>query len=153
VRNVSLHATDVTSQVTDYRVRIKGLDTSITRLRGLLAKAGTTIDLVEIESSLTTRETDRERLLAQQKSLSDQVAYATLTIRINEPPLARSVPPSTFLSGLAAGWQSLVAVSASLIVGIGVLLPWVLALAALGIVALLITRLVRRLRKRAATPA
>jgi hypothetical protein len=153
VRNVALHATDVTSQVTDYGVRIKGLDTSITRLRGLLGKAGTTTDLVEIESSLTTRETDRERLLAQQKALSDQVAFGTLAISINEPSLARSAPPSTFLSGLAAGWQALVTVGASVIVGIGVLLPWALALAVLGAVALLITRLVRRLRKRAATPA
>jgi hypothetical protein len=153
VRTVSVRATDVTSQVTDVAVRIKGLDTSIARLQTLLAKAGTTTALVEIESSLTTRETDREQLLAQQKALKDQVSYATLSISVHEPSLARNAPPSTFLSGLAAGWQTLVAVGASVIVGIGVLLPWALALAVLGLIALAIIRLVRRIRRRAATPA
>jgi hypothetical protein len=153
VRNVSLHATDVTSQITDYRVRISGLRTSITRLQTLLAKAGSTTALVEIESSLTTRETDLEQLLAQQKALSDQVSYATLTIAVHEPSLARSAPPSSFLTGLAAGWEALVAVGASLIVGIGVVLPWAVALGALGLVALLVVRLVQRIRKRAAATA
>jgi hypothetical protein len=147
VRNVSLRATDVTSQMTDYAVRIKGLDTSITRLRGLLAKAGTTTDLVQIESTLTTRETDRERLLAEQKSLADQVSYATLSITVHEPSLARSAPPSTFLTGLVAGWQALVAVVSGLIVGLGVVLPWALALGALAAGALLVARLARRVRR------
>src|SRR4051812_43497905 len=153
VRNVSLHATDVTSQITDYAVRIKGLDTSITRLQRLLGKAGTTTDLVQIESTLTTRETDREQLLAAQKSLADQVSYGTLSITVHEPSLARSAPPSTFLTGLVTGWQALVAVVSGLVVGLGVVLPWTVVLAVLGAVALLIVRLARRARRRPAPSA
>jgi Domain of unknown function (DUF4349) len=156
VRNVSLRATDVTSQLTDYTVRIKGLNTSITRLQGLLGKAGTTTDLVEIESTLTTRETDRERLLAQQAALKDQVSYATLAISLHEPSLARSAPPSTFVTGLAAGWEALVAVGASLLVGLGVVLPWLLSIGMLVGAALLVARAVRtaaRRRKPAANDA
>jgi hypothetical protein len=150
VRTVSLRGTDVTSQVTDYAVRIKGLRTSIDRLQDLLAKASTTTDLVQIESTLTTRETDLERLLAQQQALTDQVSYATLSITVHEPSLARNAPPSTFLTGLAAGWEALVAVGASLTVGLGVVLPWLLALAAVGAVVLLVARVVRRVRRPAA---
>jgi hypothetical protein len=153
VRNVALRANDVTSQVTDYRVRIKGLDDSITRLQGLLGKASTTTELVQIESTLTDRETEREQLLAQQQALKDQVTYATLAIVVHEPSLARSAPPSTFLSGLLAGWETLVAVGAGLLVGLGVVLPWAIALGALAVVGLLVARLVRRVRRRAATPA
>jgi VIT1/CCC1 family predicted Fe2+/Mn2+ transporter len=139
--------------VTDYRVRIKGLDDSITRLQGLLGKASTTTELVQIESTLTDRETEREQLLAQQQALKDQVTYATLAIVVHEPSLARSAPPSTFLSGLLAGWETLVAVGAGLLVGLGVVLPWAIALGALAVVGLLVARLVRRVRRRAATPA
>jgi Domain of unknown function (DUF4349) len=156
VRNVAIHATDVTSQITDYAVRIKGLDTSITRLQRLLGKAGTTTDLVEIESTLTTRETDREQLLAQQAALKDQVSYATLSITVHEPSLARNAPPSTFLTGLAAGWEALVTVGAALIVGIGVVLPWLLPIGVLVGAALLVARAVRtaaRRRKPAANDA
>lgn len=156
VRNVSLRATDVASQLTDYGVRITGLNTSITRLQNLLGKAGTTTDLVEIESTLTTRETDRERLLAQQAALKDQVSYATLAISLHEPSLARSAPPSTFLTGLAAGWEALVAVGASLLVGLGVVLPWLLSIGVLVGAALLVARAVRtaaRRRKPAANDA
>ena len=153
VRNVALRANDVTSQVTDYAVRISGLRTSITRLQTLLAKASTTTDLVAIESTLTSRETDLEQLIAQQKGLADQVAYATLGIVVHEPSLARSAPPSSFLSGLLAGWDALVTVGGALLVGLGVLLPWALALGTLAAAVLLVVRLVRRGRRRTATPA
>jgi hypothetical protein len=148
VRAVSIRATDVTSQITDYSVRLKGLDTSITRLQRLLGKAGTTTDLVEIESTLTTRETDRERLLAQQAALKDQVSYATLSVTVHEPSLARSAPPSTFLTGLAAGWEALVTVGAALIVGLGVALPWLLSIGVLVGAALLVARGVRTVARR-----
>ena len=50
------------------------------------------------------------------------------------------------LTGLAAGWESLMAVGAGLVVALGVTLPWLVTIAVLGAVALVIVRAVRRRR-------
>ncbi len=152
VRTVTVHSSDVTAQVTDYGVRIATLRTSIARLQTLLAKATDTTALVEIESSLTTRETDLEQLLAQQKDLTDQVSYATLAITLEAPAIVRPGPPSTFLSGLLAGIAALVLTGAAIAVLLGVLLPWVVALGALALVGWWVARLVRRRARASAAP-
>ncbi len=151
VRTVTLHSTDVTAQVTDYGVRIAALRTSITRLQALLARATTTSDLVEIESTLTARQTSLEQLLAQQKTLDDQVAFATLGVSITEPTAVRTAPPTNFGTGFVAGFAALVASLSALVVVIGVLLPWVVTLGVLGLVGWWVARAVRR-RARGRTP-
>jgi hypothetical protein len=152
VRSVSIHASDVTSQVTDYAVRIANLRTSITRLQTLLARASDTAALVEIESSLTTRETDLERLLAQQKDLGDQASFATLAITLESPAILHPGAPSTFVSGLIAGVTALVRTGGAIAVLLGVLLPWVVTLAVLAAVGWWVVRLVRRRARASAAP-
>ena len=152
VRGVSIHSSDVTAQVTDYGVRIANLRTSIARLQTLLARATDTTALVEIESSLTTRETDLEQLLAQQKDLTDQVSYATLAITLESPAIVHPGPPSTFFSGLVAGVTALVRTAAAIAVLLGVLLPWVVALGLLALVGWWVVRLVRRRARASAAP-
>jgi hypothetical protein len=152
VHGVSIHSSDVTAQVTDYGVRIATLRTSIARLQTLLARATDTTALVEIESSLTTRQTDLEQLLAQQKDLTDQVSYATLAITLESPAVVRPGPPSTFLSGLVAGVTALVTTGAAIAVLLGVLLPWVVTVAVLALVAWWVVRLVRRRARASAAP-
>ncbi|MGN6743146.1 MAG: DUF4349 domain-containing protein, partial [Amnibacterium sp.] len=149
VRTVSVRSTDVTPQVTDYGVRIANLRASIARLQVLLARAADTASLVAIESSLTTRQTDLEQLLAEQKDLTDQVAYATLGITIETPPVSRPAPPSTFVTGFLAGLAALGGTAAALAVALGVILPW-------GVVAgllALVTRWGVRMLRRRRTPA
>jgi hypothetical protein len=152
VQSVSVRSTDVTAQVTDYAVRIANLRTSIARLQTLLARASDTSALVEIESSLTTRQTDLERLLAQQKDLTDQVAFATLAITVASPAIVHHDTPSTFVSGFVAGVTALVRSVAALAVLVGVLLPWVVTLGVLALVGWWIARLVRRRARASAAP-
>ena len=61
--------------------------------------------------------------------------------------------PDTFLTGLLAGWESLVAVGSGLLVIAGVLLPWFAVLGVLALVTLLVVRGARRRRGRAAEQA
>ena len=152
VRGVSIHSSDVTAQVTDYGVRIANLRASIARLQTLLARASDTTALVEIESSLTTRQTDLEELLAQQKDLTDQVSYATLAITLESPAIVHPGPPSSFLSGFVAGVTALVRTAAAIAVLLGVLLPWVAALGVLALVGWWIARLVRRRARASSAP-
>jgi hypothetical protein len=144
VRAVHVSATDVTAKVTDYGVRIANLRTSITRLQALLAKATSSSALVEIEGALTDRQGTLEQLLAEQRTLADQVTYATLDVSVVVPAAAPKAGPADFLGGLATGFESLVAFAAALAVGAGVLLPWAVVLAALGAAGVLVARRIRR---------
>jgi hypothetical protein len=152
VRSLTLHSTDVTGRTADYAARITSLRTSIARLRTLLARAGTTSDLVDLESSLTTRETDLEQLQAEQRTLADQVAYATLAITVTAPAVARRAAPPDFVSGLLAGLAGLLATGRALLVALGVLLPWLVVLGVLAGAGLLLRRRIRASRARAAAP-
>ncbi|WP_375401296.1 DUF4349 domain-containing protein [uncultured Amnibacterium sp.] len=151
VLDVSVRSTDMTSRVTDYAVRLAGLRTSITRLQALLAKSTTTTDLVQIESSLTKRQTDLEQLLADQKGLTDQIAFSTLSVTIRSPGAVAAPAPDTFASGFGAGFDGLVSALGWAVVMVGVLLPWLIALAVIVIVVLGARRLVRRSRRPAST--
>ena len=144
VRDVQVDATDVTARVTDYGVRISGLRTSIARLQELLSRATSSAALVEIEGALTDRQGTLEQLLAEQRTLTDQVAYSSLEVAVVVPAAAPKQGPADFAGGLVTGFEALVAVAASLAIGAGVLLPWAVVLAALGGAALVVTRRIRR---------
>jgi len=146
VRDVSIGSTDVTARVTDYGVRIANLRTSISRLQQLLSKATSSSALVEIESALTDRQGKLEQLLAEQRTLGDQVAAATLSVSIVVPAAAPKAGPTDFLGGLVAGADGLLRTVAALAVGLGIVLPWLAVLGALGGAAALVVRRVRRAR-------
>ena len=74
----------MTAEVVDAEGRLKTAQASADRLRGLLAEAKTPADVVAIESELAKRETDIETLQGRLRVLNDQVALATLTVRLTE---------------------------------------------------------------------
>jgi hypothetical protein len=146
VRDVSIGSTDVTARVTDYGVRIANLRTSIARLQQLLSKATSSSALVEIEGALTDRQGTLEQLLAEQRTLADQVASATLTVSVVLPAAAPKPGPGDFIGGVVAGADGLVRTAAALAIGLGLVLPWLAALGLLGGVTALVVRRVRRTR-------
>ena len=73
-------ATEVTGQLVDLDARIRNLKASEAALVGYAQNAPKISDLLEIQARLTDTRGEIERLSAQQASLSDQVALATLTV-------------------------------------------------------------------------
>lgn len=144
VRDLTINSTDVTAKVTDYGVRIANLRTSIARLQQLLGTATSSSALVEIEGALTDRQGSLEQLLAQQRTLADQVTYATLTVDVVVPAAAPSTGPTNFLAGFVTGFAALTQFAAGVTVVAGVLLPWVVVLAVLGGLGWVVARRVRR---------
>lgn len=140
VEQVSTTGVDVTSQVKDIDSRVKSLQASVDRLTTLLATAKDVETLVAIESSLTQRQSDLESMLAQQRSIGDQVSLATITLELISEADAPIDPPVNFLTGLGTGWTSFVAFVSGTVVVIGVLLPW---LAFFGILTAVIVLVVR----------
>ena len=73
-------AVEVTGQLVDLDARIRNLKASETALVGFAAQAAKTSDLLEIEARLTDTRGQIEQLTAQQATMADQAALATLTV-------------------------------------------------------------------------
>lgn len=137
---------DVTTEAIDLRARVASLEASIARLTDLMAQATSTADLIAAESALADRQAELESLRQQLTSLDTQVDMSTLTVNLVEPAPAATADPAGFGDGLAAGWNGLIATLGGLIVGVGFLLPWLAAVAVVGVVVWAIIRAVRRRR-------
>lgn len=151
LEDLTTDATDVTSQVQDIDARVKSLQISVDRLSAFLASAKDIDDLLALEQTLSSRQSDLESMLAQQRSIAAQVSMATITLYlISEADAPADPPPATFLTGLEAGWNSFVAFITGAFVVFGVLLPW---LVFFGILAAAIVFFVRWRMRRAAKSA
>lgn len=153
LEELSLNANDVTREVQDLEARIGALESSLDRLLALLAQAEDIEDLITLESVVADRQGQLESLQAQQRSLSDQVSLSTLTLTLGSESVAPPTEPNTFLDGLTAGWEALVAFGSGALVVIGVIIPWVLTLGIVGLVILVSVRAALRRRARRAQTA
>lgn len=135
---------DVTAESQDLDARISALRESTGRLATLLGTAPTTRDLVDIESALSTRQSELETLEARSRALVDQVSFATLEVSFLSEGVVPDDRPDDFLSGVAAGWEGLTGFVGAVLVGVGVLLPWLVVPAAAAAVVLLVLRRRRR---------
>ncbi|GAA4505711.1 DUF4349 domain-containing protein [Nonomuraea ferruginea] len=144
---------DVTVQVADVESRVKSAERALESLRTLLTKADTIGQVLDVEREIATRAADLESLQAQRKSLAEQTAMATLTLRLVGPAAAVALPadePAGFLGGLRAGWDSLVDFLMVLVTALGAALPWLAVITPPVVLALVMVR--RRRRRRAPAP-
>lgn len=151
VEATRISSTDVGNQATDLDARIKALQTSATRLETLMSTAATTADLLDAETTLTSRQADLESLQAQRVALADQVEMSTLVIALTTEPIEAQDEDPGFWSGLATGWDALVTTALAIVVVVGVVLPWAAVAGAVWLVARWVARRVRP--RRAAPPA
>ena len=149
VNFVSLNASDITQQTTDLDARITSLKTSVDRLLTLMQQATNTTDLIAIESALSARQSELEGLQSQRDYLSDQVDFSTISLDLYSTGTVAPGSPDSFWTGIVAGWNALVAALGGALIGIGFVLPWLLALGAVAAIVLLIVWLSTRKRKAA----
>lgn len=112
-----------------------------------MARAATTADLINIESTLSERQSNLESLEARKRAMADEVNLATITLQLGTAATAPVHPPGTFLSGLIAGWGSFVTFLSVVLVVVGVVLPWLAFLAVLSGIGFVFFR-IRRSRAR-----
>jgi Domain of unknown function (DUF4349) len=146
---------DVTEEVADVDARLANAQASVDRIRALMVKAQTIGDITSLESELSRREGDLESLQARKRKLNDVTALSTITVLLfaPPPPVDKPAKPAEkgFLAGLKAGWSSFLSAMQVLLTVFGTLLPWLAALAIVGLVVWLPIR--RVLRRRAPRPA
>lgn len=84
VRNARVTSDDVTERIVDLESQIATTETSVIRLRELLADAESINTVARLESELLARETSLERLRGQLRTLEDQVALSSIVITFRE---------------------------------------------------------------------
>ncbi len=127
----SVQTEDVTEQLVDLDSRLATQRASVDRVRALLARAQTIGEIVSLESELTRREADLDSLEKRKASVAGMVAMSTITVEIHGPDAQVAAPPMDepgFLAGLRNGWSAFVNSVKVVLVVIGWLLPWLIAI-------------------------
>ena len=104
-------AQDVTQQVADVNSQVTSDEAAIAQLRALLSHAGSVGDLLSVQNQINDEEASLESMQAQQRALSHETTYATVTLTLLGPrakPLVhRPKAPPTLAGGFGAGWHAL----------------------------------------------
>jgi hypothetical protein len=127
----SVQTQDVTEALVDLDARLATQRVSVERVRALLAKAQSLGEVTSIESELTRREADLASLEQRKDKLAGQVALSTITVSLRGPAAAAppgQKPESGFLSGLKSGWSAFGDSIKVVLVVVGWLLPWAVAI-------------------------
>src|SRR6202047_3750323 len=78
-------AQDVTQQVADVNSQVASDQAAIVQLRALLSHAGSVGDLLNVQNQINNEESALEAMQAQQRALSHETSYATVTLTILGP--------------------------------------------------------------------
>ncbi len=116
--NLTTKATDVTGQYVDLQARIDALEETRQQYLTIMAKATSIGDVLSVQDQLDSVQTQIEQLQGQLQLLSNQTAYSTATITVNErgtPPRSAPAPESGVvkswhdsLHGFAAGVEGVI---------------------------------------------
>ncbi|MDT4997821.1 MAG: hypothetical protein QOD45_1889 [Pseudonocardiales bacterium] len=126
-----LSTVDVTSKVADVNARVTSARASIARLQALYGQAVKVSDVIAIETELATRQADLESLEAQQRALTAETTYATITLTLTTPAQAGAQPRRGFVGGLLAGWRHFLDGAQAVATAIGAAIPFAALLALL----------------------
>ncbi len=131
-------AQDVTQQVADVNSQVTSDEAAIAQLRALLSHAGSVGDLLSVQNQINDEEASLESMQAQQRALSHETTYATVTITLLGPkakPLVHhpKAPPS-LAGGLGAGWHALRVTVSWTLAFLGAIAPFAAIAAAAGYV-------------------
>jgi Domain of unknown function (DUF4349) len=156
--SLSQQAQDVTQQVADVGSLVTSAQAAIAQLDALLKRTGTVADLLSVQDQINAQESSLEALLAQQRALSRETSYATVSMTLVGPqprPVVRhggKQKQHGFVAGLAAGWRGLRLVVSALLTALGAVLPFLAFAAVLGAAGYAGRRRLRRALRRDSRP-
>ena len=129
-------AQDVTQQVADVNSQVTSDEAAIAQLRALLSHAGSVGDLLSVQNQINDEEASLESMQAQQRALSHETSYATVTLTLLGPkakPLVhRPKAPPTLAGGFGAGWRALRITVSWTLAFLGAVAPFAAVLAVAG---------------------
>jgi hypothetical protein len=139
-RQLSLQqqAQDVTQQVADVNSQVTSDEAAIVQLRALLSHAGSVGDLLSVQNQINNEESSLESMQAQQRALSHETTYATVTLTLLGPrakPLVHHPKATpTLAGGFGAGWHALRVTASWTLAFLGAIAPFAAVVAFAGYV-------------------
>jgi Domain of unknown function (DUF4349) len=129
-------AQDVTGQVADVNSQVTSDQAAIAQLRALLSHAASVGQLLSVQNQINIEESALESMQAQQRALSRETSYATVTLTIlgpkAKPLLHHPKAPPSLAGGLGAGWRALRITVAWTLAFLGALAPFAAIVAIAG---------------------
>jgi hypothetical protein len=127
--SLTQHAQDVTEEVADVSSLVSSAQAAITQLQALLQRAGSISELLAVQQQIASQESALEALQAQQRALSRETSYATVSVLLLSPRPRAARKKTTkrqhgFVAGFAAGWRGLRLVVSGLLTVLGAVLPF-----------------------------
>ena len=133
--SLTQHAQDVTQQVADVGSLVTSAQDAITQLQALLKRAASVSALLTVQEQINAQESSLEALQAQQRALTRETAYATVSVMLVSPrhraQAGHGKRRHGFLAGLAAGWRTLRLVVSATLTALGAALPFAIIAALL----------------------
>ncbi len=133
---VQQQAQDVTQQVADVSSQVASDQAAIAQLRALLKHAGSVGDLLSVQNQINSEESSLESMQAQQRALSHETSYATVTLTVlgptAKPAVHREKPPPSLAGGFGAGWHALRVTASWTLAFLGAAAPFAVVLAVAG---------------------
>jgi hypothetical protein len=151
----SMQAQNVTQQVADVTSRVGSAQAGIRQLRALLSRAGSVSQLLSVQNEINSQESNLEALLAQQRALTHETSYGTVTVLLvgHHALVVKKHHRKTshgFLAGLRGGWHALGLVVGWALTALGSALPFLIPAGLIGAIAF---ESRRRLARKKSAPA
>ncbi len=129
VQNEQITGTDVSGQYLDLQTRLDNAEAQRTAMLALLTQAKNINDLIAVQNQIAQITGTIEQLKGQIKYLDQHTAFSALTITMTEAPATAPAPASDnwgFATALSDAAHNFVATVNYVIVGLGVLGPFIL---------------------------
>ena len=129
VQNEQITGTDVSGQYLDLQTRLDNAEAQRTAMLALLTQAKNINDLIAVQNQIAQITGTIEQLKGQIKYLDAHTAFSALTITMTEAPATAPAPASDnwgFATALSDAAHNFVATVNYVIVGLGVLGPFIL---------------------------
>jgi hypothetical protein len=149
----ALRGEDVSGQLVDFDARLKSLASQEEALRGLLGRATTVGEVLQVQTSLFDVRQQIEQLTAQKQNLEQAASLSTLQVSIFEPGAGfEPRPVDDDDEGLANAFRRAVDGAVAVIGGMILVVGWSVPIVVLGLVIWAVSRLFRRRRPPPPTP-
>jgi hypothetical protein len=88
--------------------------------------------LIAAEDALSQRQADLDSLRAQREALGDRIEYSTVNVTFVAEMIGGPAPEQYqgFLGQVERGWDAMISVGSNLVLLFGLMLPWLLVVAA-----------------------
>lgn len=148
----AVSTSDVTDQVIDLDARISAATASLDRTRVMLDNASSLAEVTTLDSEVSRRQADLEKLIGQRQTLGDRTELATIVLTVVRPEAPAPTPaptpkvaaettPPGFIDGLHTGWAAFVKGGSVVLAGVGLVLPFLLVIIPFLTIAWLVLRL------------